>query len=170
MGVNVKLWGVVAASVGLAAIVLGFTWLRPSEEERVRLVLQRFARVVAVKPSENVITRAGRVKSELKELVADDVYADVSGAPVRVTNRVDLTEKVMSAPAMFSSAECELTNIVIKVDDSAMSAKVDATARLTGNRTRDGERNADSRGVHFLLRNDGGWKITTIDVAGPKTD
>jgi hypothetical protein len=35
---------------------------------------------------------------------------------------------------------------------------------------RGGERKIDKRPVHFLLRNDSGWKITTIDVATSRAD
>jgi hypothetical protein len=163
-----KKWAIVAACAAAAAIALWLTLFRPSEEERVRQVLNRFAKAVAVKADDNILARAGRVKSELKETVADDVYVDVSDFSIRVSNRAALAEKAIQAGAVFTSADCELTGMTIKVDDSATSAKVDALALVTGERG--GERKIDKRPVHFLLRKDGAWRITTIDVAAPSRD
>jgi hypothetical protein len=35
---------------------------------------------------------------------------------------------------------------------------------------RGGERRVDKRAVHFLLRQDGGWRIMAVDVAAPQRD
>jgi hypothetical protein len=66
---------------------------------------------------------------------------------------------------MFSSADCELTNTRLQIDDGATTAKVDALAVFTG--VRGGDRRIDRREVHFLLRKDGHWRVTTIDVRAP---
>ena len=163
-----KKWAIVAACAAVAAVALWLTVFRPSEEDRIRKVLDRFTKAVAVKQDDNILSRAGRVKSELKETVADDVYVDVADFNVRVTNRKDLAENATKAGLMFTSADCELTSMTIKVDDSATTAKVDALALVTG--SRNGERQVDKRPVHFLLRKDGSWKITTIDVATARQD
>jgi hypothetical protein len=163
-----KKWAIVAACAAVAAVALWLTVFRPSEEDRIRKVLDRFAKAVAVKENDNIISRAGRVNSELKETVADDVYADVGDFNVRITNRKDLAENATKAGLLFTSADCELTAMTIKVDDSATTAKVDALALVSG--SRNGERKVDKRPVHFLLRKDGSWKITTIDVATARQD
>jgi hypothetical protein len=163
-----KKWAIVAGCAAVAAVALWLTVFRPSEEDRIRKVLDRFAKAVAVKQDDNIISRAGRVNSELKETVADDVYVDVADFNVRVTNRKDLAENATKAGLMFTSADCELTSLIIKVDESATTAKVDALALVTG--SRNGERKVDKRPVHFLLRKDGSWKITTIDVATARQD
>ena len=41
-----KKWAIVAGCAAAAAVVLWFTLFRPSEEERVRKVLDRFAKAV----------------------------------------------------------------------------------------------------------------------------
>ena len=163
-----KKWAIVAGCAAVAAVALWLTVFRPSEEDRIRKVLDRFTKAVAVKHDDNILSRAGRVKSELRETVADDVYVDVADFSVRVTNRKDLAENATKVGLFYSSADCELTSMTIKVDDSATTAKVDALAVVTGERG--GERKVDKRPVHFLLRNDGTWKITTIDVATSRTD
>lgn len=163
-----KKWAVAGACAAVAAVVLIFTLTRPSDEDRVRQVLERFAKSVAVKEDDNILSRAGRVKSELKETVADDVYVDVADLNIRVTNRQALAESAVKASVVFTKADCELTGMTIKVDDAGATAKVDALAIVTG--TRGGERKIDKRPVHFLLRKDGTWKITTIDVAQTRGD
>jgi hypothetical protein len=163
-----KKWVVAGACAAIAVVVLVVTLTRPSEEDRIRQVLERFAKAVAVKADDNILARAGRVKSELKETVADDVYVDVADLNIRVTTRQSLADSATKAALAFSSADCELTNMNIKVDDSATTAKVDALALVTG--LRGGERKIDRRPVHFLLRKDGSWKITTIDVATSRAE
>ena len=165
---GMKKWAVAGACAAVAVVVLVVTLTRPSEEDRVRQVLERFAKAVAVKEDDNILARAGRVKSELKETVADDVYVDVADLNIRVTNRQALAENATKASLAFTSATCELTSMTIKVDDSATTAKVDALALVTGQRG--GDRKIDKRPVHFLLRKDGTWKITTIDVATSRPD
>jgi len=163
-----KKWAIVAGCAVVAAVALWLTVFRPSEEDRIRKVLDRFTKAVAVKQDDNIISRTARIKSELKETVADDVYVDVADFSIRVSTRKDLAENAVKAGLVFSSADCELTSMTIKVDDSATTAKVDALALVTGERG--GERKVDKRPVHFLLRKDGTWKITTIDVASSRPD
>jgi hypothetical protein len=158
-----KKWAIVAGCLAAAAVALWLTVFRPSEEDKVRRVLDRFAKAVAVKQDDNVLARMGRLKSELKETVADDVYVVVPDLNIRVTSRATLVEDAAKAGLVFQTADCDLTSLTIKVDDSATTAKVDALALVTG--TRGGERKVDKRPVHFLLRKDGEWRITTIDVA-----
>jgi hypothetical protein len=163
-----KKWAIVAGCAAAAAVALWLTVFRPSEEDRIRKVLDRFAKAVQVKPDDNILARSGRLRSELKDTVADDVYVDVSDLNIRVTNRAALVENATKAGLVFQSADCSLTGMTIKVDENATTAKVDALAVVTGERG--GERRVDKRPVHFLLRKDGDWHITTIDVATARTD
>jgi len=158
-----KKWAIVAGCAAAAAVVLWFTLFRPSEEERVRKVLDRFAKAVVIKSDDTILSRTGRLRAELKATVTDDVYVDVSDLGIRVTSRAALVEDATKAGLVFQSADCSLTGMTIKIDASASSAKVDALAVVTGERG--GERRVDRRPVHFLLRKDGDWRITTIDVA-----
>jgi hypothetical protein len=163
-----KKWAIVAGCAVAAAIAVWLTVFRPSEEDRIRHVLDRFAKAVAVKKDDNILSRAGRLRSELKETVADDVYVDVPDFNIQVTSRATLVEDATKAGLVFTSADCELTGMTIKVDEAATTAKVDALALVTGERG--GERRVDKRPVHFLLRKDGTWRITTIDVASARQD
>lgn len=152
----------------VAAVVLVVTLLRPSEEDRVKKTLDRFAKVVAVKSDDNVLARAGRLRSGLAEIVDNDVRVDVPDLAMRFTGRDKLVEGAMKAALLYSSADCQLTSVSVVIDESATTAKADALAIVTG--IRGGERKLDRRNVHFLLRKDGDWRITTIDVASPTAE
>jgi hypothetical protein len=155
---------VACALVGLVAIYV--TIFRGSDEDRIRETLTRFARAVEVKQDDNILSRAGRIKSQLKEIVDDGVRVDVSELGIGVTGRAKFVEDATKAGLVFTSAACEFVGTTIKIDEARTTAQVDTTAVVTG--VRGGERRIDRRSVHFLLRNDGGWRITTVDVAPPQ--
>lgn len=163
-----KTWAIVAGCAIVGAVALWLTVFRPSEEDKIRKALDRFVRAVAVKPDDNIIARTGRLKTELKDTVSDDVYVVVPDLGIRVIGRPLLVENATKAGLVFQTADCDLTGMTIKVDDAATTAKVDALAVVTG--TRGGERKIDKRAVHFLLRKDGDWRITTIDVAASREE
>jgi hypothetical protein len=164
-----KKWAVAAGCAAVAAVVLYVTFFRASDEDRIRGVLDRLAKAVAVKRDDNAIARAARVKSELKELVTDDVRADVSELRVGVTGRAKLVEDATKLGLVYQEASVSFTNAVIKIDDAKTTAKADVTGVVTA--TSGGERKTDKRDVHFLLRKeDGAWRVTTIDVMEPRTE
>lgn len=151
----------------VAAVVLWFTIFRPSDEARIQKTLDRLAKAVSVKADDNVLARAGRLRSELKEITTDDVSVDVPEISLRVFGREKVVDGATKAQMVFNSAAVELTGMTIKIDDAKTMAKADGIAFVTGDRG--GERKIDKRDVHFLLRNDDGWRVTTIDVR-PRQD
>ncbi len=155
---------VAASCVLVFAIALWFTFFRASEEDKVRRTLDRFVEVVRVKPGDNLLARAGRLRSGFKELVSEDVHVDVPDLGIRLTSRDKLAEGATAAAAAYTSADATLTNVRIRIDESNTTAKADVLLLMTAERG--GDRRVDRRDVHFLLRNDDGWKITTIDAAG----
>ena len=160
---------VAAACAAVALVAIGFTIFRASDEDRIRDVLARLAKAVAVKQDDNILSRNGRIKSELKELVSDMVTVDVAELPnVRITGRPELAEKATQLGAVYASASVELTAMTITIDPNGDNAKVDGVAVLTG--ARGGERRADKRDVHFLLHKDGTWRVTSIDVLAPRQE
>lgn len=159
---STKRWAVAAGCALVAAVVVWFTLFRASEEDRINATLRRLVKAVMVKEGDNVISRTARIKSELREAVDDDVRVDVPDLGIRVTGRQALVEKAAQAGLFFSSADCELVGSRIQIDESATTAKVDTTAVFTG--VRGGERRVDRRDVHLILRKDGDWRVTTIDV------
>lgn len=157
-----KRWMVAAGCAVIGAIVLSLTLFRTSEEDQIKKTLDRLVKTVMVKEGDNIISRTARIKSEMAEIVDDDVRIDVPDLHIATTGRKDVVEKAAQAGLMFSSADCELTNMKIQIDEGATTAKVDALAIFTG--VRGGDRRVDRREVHFLLRKDGHWRVTTIDV------
>jgi hypothetical protein len=160
-----KKWTVAGACALIASVVVWVTFFRASEEDRIKQTLGRLVKAVMVKEGDNIITRTARIRSELKEVVDDDVRVDVPDLLIASTGRAAIVEKAAQAGVMFTSADCDLTNMKVAVDDSASTAKVDALAVFTG--VRGGDRRVDRRDVHFLLRKDGQWRVTTIDVRAP---
>lgn len=155
-------WLVAAACAAVAAVVLYFTFFGKSDEDQIRKALTTLTKAVAVRENENPIARLGRIKSDLKDVVADDVSVDVRELDIRVTGRPKLAENATQVAAVYTSASCDVGGLTIKIDPTGNSAKVDGVAELSG--VTRGERRSDRRDVHFLLRKDGGWKITSIDV------
>jgi hypothetical protein len=94
--------------------------------------------------------------------VDDGVRVTVPELNVRSSGRTQLEDDAARAGLAFSEAECEFGSVAIKLDEGATFATVDAIAVVTG--VRGGERKVDRRDVHFLVRKDGDWKITSIDV------
>lgn len=161
-----KKWGVIAGTAVVALVVLYVTLFRKSDEDRIREVLDRFTRAVAIKSDDNPLSRMARVKSELAETTTDDVFVVVPDLGVRVAQRAALVERATQASALYQSASCELVSMNVKLEENAATATVDATAIVTG--SRGGERRVDRRPVHFLLRKDDVWRIATIDVAASR--
>lgn len=159
---STKRWTVAAGCALVAAIVVWLTLFRASDEDRIGKTLSRLVRAVMVKEGDTIISRTARIKSELKDTVDDDVRVDVPDLGIRVTGRKALVEKAAQAGLFFTSADCELVGSKIQIDESATTAKVDTTAVFTG--VRGGERRVDRRYVHLILRKDGDWRVTTIDV------
>jgi hypothetical protein len=152
----------------LAAIALYFTFFSASPEDRVRKTLSEFAAIVSVKDGDTLISRTARLRSRLKDVVDDDVRVDVDELRIDVRGRRDLEDAAIKTGLMFQSADCVFAKLAIKLDAPETLATVDGVALVTA--LRGGERKVDERAVHFLLRKDGAWRITTIDVAPPKNE
>ncbi len=163
-----KRWGVAAACAVVAAIVLYVTVFHASDEDRIRQVLARLAKAVAVKEDDNILARNGRIKSELKDIVTDLVSVDVAELNLRVTGRPDLAENATKIGVVYASATVDFTQMAMTIDEASASAKVDCVAIVTG--SRGGEKRSDKRDVHFRLHKEGSWRITTIDVLPPRTE
>ncbi len=150
-----------ASLVAIVALVVFLT--RPSDEQRVKATLDRLVAIVSVKEGDTVLSRAARVRSGAKEIVDDGVRLEVPDLQLRVTGREAFVDGATKAGLLYNSATAELVSVDVKLDEAKTTAKVDATALVTG--LRGAERRVDKRRVHFLLRKDGDWKVTTIDVA-----
>jgi hypothetical protein len=144
----------------LAAIVYLAT--RPTEEERIKKTLGRLVTAVMVKEGDNVLSRTARINSTLADVADEDVRVDVPDLGIAARGRSAIAQRAAQAGVVFQSADCELLQMNIAIDEAKTTAKVDALAVFTG--VRGGARRVDRRDVHFLLRSDGGWRVTSIDV------
>jgi hypothetical protein len=160
-------WIIAVACALVASVALYLTFFHTSEEERIRKVLDDLTKVVAIKEGDTILTRTARVRSGLQPIVDDDVRVNVGELNIDVRGRAKLEEDAIKVGLLYQNGDCDLTNVRIKLDPQATVATVDAVARVTA--SRGGERQVDQRDVHFLLRKDGDWKISTIDVA-PRRD
>lgn len=153
-------WGVVAGCVLVGALALYLTLFRTSDEDRVRAVLQRFTAACAIKADDNALARAGRLRSTFAETTTADVRVDVDEPRLALAGRDALVEAGTRAPAVYGQASIELGAVRVRVDEGKVMATADALALLRG------PDRSEKREVHFLLRNDGGWRIATVAVAG----
>jgi hypothetical protein len=163
-----KKWAVVVACAAVASVALWLTFFRASEEDQIRKTLGELAKIVAVKEGDTILSRTARLRSRMKDVVDDDVRVNVSELNLDVRGRHKLEEDAAKVGLMYQSADCDFSNLSIKVDPQGTVATVDAVAVVTA--SRGGERKADKRDVHFLLHKDGGWKVSTIDVATLKPE
>ncbi len=163
-----KKWHLVLGCAAVASIALWLTFFRASEEDQIKKTLGELARIVAVKDGDTLISRTARLRSQLKDVVYDDIRVDVSELNLDVRGRQKLEDDATKAGLVFQRADCTLVNLSIKVDPAGTLATVDGVALVTA--VRGGERRVDKRDVHFLLRKDGAWKVSAVDVAAPKQD
>ncbi|MBX3219470.1 MAG: hypothetical protein KF795_03055 [Labilithrix sp.] len=163
-----KRWMVALACAAVAAVALWVTFFRASEEDRIKQTLAELATIVAVKDGDTLLSRMGRLRSRMKEVVDDDVRVHVAELNMDLRGRHKFEEDATKAGLVFQSADCTFANLSIKVDPDGTVATADGIALVTA--VRGGERKVDKRDVHFLLRKDGSWKISTIDVAVPAAD
>mgnify|MGYP001156165517 CR=1 FL=1 len=161
-------WMVALACAVVAGVALYLTFFRSSDEERIRKVLGELVEAVAIKDGDTIISRTARVRSGLRKIVDEDVRVNVAELSIDVRGRDKLEEQAIKVGLLYQSAACSLASMSIKLDPQATVATVDAVALVTA--TRGGERQVDKRDVHFLLRKDDDWKISTIDVAPRRDD
>ncbi len=165
-----KKWLPIAlACAAVAGVAIWLTLFRSSDEDRVKKTLADLATIVSVKDGDTIISRTVRLRSRLKEVVSDDVSVRVDELGMDVRGRQRLEDDAAKAGLVFQNADCTFVTTKMQIDPAATIAQVDATALVTANRG--GERKVDKRDVHFLLRKDDGtWKVSTIDVATLRRD
>ena len=159
---------VAIACAAVAGVALWLTFARGSDEDRIRKTLDDLGAIVAVKDGDTVLSRVGRLRSRMKDVVVDDVHANVSELGIDVRGRSKLEDEAARGGLIYSRAGVTFSAVSIKLDPAGTVATVDALAVVTAERG--GERRAEKRDVHFLFQKDGDWKISTIDVAARKDD
>jgi hypothetical protein len=157
--------------LAIAAVLLGLAGLayalfaRPSEEERIRSVLDRLARAVSVEPAEtNALLRAARLRKELGELLTDDVDVSIPELSASTRGRESVTAIAARAGSLYGSAEISLSAVDVKLDANETRASVRSIATLSAIQGNEAQR--DRRVVRFgLVKQDGGWRVDSVAVA-----
>lgn len=162
-----KAWIATGVCAVIGVIALCFTFFGSSPEDRVKQTLGELAKIVSVKEGDTILSRTARLRSRMKEVVDDNVFVNVAELGIDVRGRRQLEDAAAKAVVMYQSADCLFTKLVIKIDEPQVIANVDGVALVTAQQG--GERKIDERAIHFLLRKDDGvWRVTTIDVAPKK--
>ena len=157
-----KKWLVTAAILLVTIGVVVYVVVAPSEEQKIRKVVQRLARTVEPHPSANPILEFARIKSEFDELLTERVEVAIPELCDIPSARKDLAQAAVQAGSRFGVADIELIDIVIKVDDAKLRADVDTTASF---RRSTSALSREERRVHFSLRNDDRWRVSSINVS-----
>ncbi len=162
-----KSWllGVVALVVVLGGVV-AWTILRPSDEAKIRKVLERLVHAVEPRPNANPVFELGRVKGEFSEILTERVEVsipDIGGVP---SGRNELAQAAVAAGGRFGVGDLELSVSEIKLDEAHTRADVDSIVRM---KRQGSALTREERRVHFSLRNDDGWRVTSVNVSAAAT-
>jgi hypothetical protein len=157
-----KKWLIPAVLAVVTAVVVAVVVLMPSEEQKVKKTIERLALTVAPRPQANPAFELARINDAYKDILADRVEISIPEVPSGIPgSRRALAELTMTMGARYGEADVDVSDVTVKLDDSKTTAQVDCTAEL---RERGGSRR-EKRRVHFALRNDDHWRITSINVA-----
>ena len=158
--------GVVAGVViAIYAIFFGST-----DEDRIRELLERLERAVAVHSDEtNVIVRGARVRKAFKEIFSKDVRFQVPDFQSAGQSRRALVGLATQAPRLYRNATVDLGGLSVKVDEKGESSTAFGQAVVVGVR-QNGTAERDSRTISLRLdKMDGDWRIVQVDVS-PRTN
>lgn len=145
------------------AIGIWALFFRGSDDDLVRKTVRRATDAVAVKPGDNPVLRATRVRSELLEVLAPEVSASIPELGDLGHGRDPLIGAAVAAAQAWQQADIGVTFARVQIDDGK-SAFVDLSATLTATRP-GGSSERDQRRCSLRLeKRDGAWRITEITV------
>jgi hypothetical protein len=161
---------IVGALLVAVAAVVYFAFFAGSDEEKIRKVIGRLSHAVELRADDsNALVRIARARGELDEVLDADVHVSIAELPGGGARhgRAEISELAAQATMAFRTAEIDVHDLDIKIDQGHTTAKVAGSATLRGT-TRSGEGRRDERSVDFLLRKDGGsWRVTSVTVWPP---
>lgn len=155
---------IAGAIAAILAAAIYFVFFAGTDEEKIRGAIERLAKAVQVTADDgNPILKTARVRSELAAVLTDDAHVTVPELGTK-QGRDSIAEMAVQGSLAYRSAEVDMHDLQIKLDDAKTTAKVGARAHLRAT-TRAGEEQRDQRAVDFLLRKtEGRWKIASITV------
>jgi hypothetical protein len=157
-----KKWLIPAICALVAVVVVAIVVFTPTEEDRVKQAVTRFAKVVEPRPNENPAFALGRINDTFKEVLDDRVEIAVPELPEIPADRKSLAQLAMQGGARYGEVSIEVSDVRVKIDEGKTRAQVDCVAEL---REKGGQGRRDRRRVSFGLRNGDRWRITSIHVA-----
>lgn len=156
-------------AIGAALCLAALAWalLGDSDEEKIRARLHQVAHAVGSKQGENLAFRALRLKSALQESLEPTVL--FTAPELRASKGLqELTQLAAGAPRMFGDFDLSISDAEITIDEATQHATVVAEATLTG---LSDQLRREARRVRFTLRkNDGEWRVSTIDAEANTTE
>ncbi|MFI5300655.1 MAG: hypothetical protein ACHREM_21445 [Polyangiales bacterium] len=157
------------ALLGLALAIpfvgVGVYLLRPTDDEAaIRKALDRLCAAVRVDPAEsNPLARLARVRSELSEIVSENVTVDIPDFPQVTSGRRPLADLATQAGLAYSEAEVALSSVTMRMAPSKKSCAIDATATLTGKGGAGPQREVRRVSLRVDVI-DGNWRVASIAV------
>lgn len=154
----------------LGVAVIAYALLGPSDEDRIRELLDRLAAAVGVDEGErNPLVRHGRLRGEFAEIFAKEASASVPEVGEGLHGRDQLVAAATQVGSVYQSADVGLGDVKVSVDKAGQSAEASATATITGAMHGQPLRR-DERSVRFRIEKiDGDWKIFSVTVQ-PRSD
>lgn len=153
--------------IGLGLVVYAL-FFAEDDADRIRERLEQLEAAVEVKPQENVVIRAARVRKELVEIFVKDVHFEIPELLENQSGRKELIGVASSAPQQFRAARIDTDGLRIDIDDAGESAVCTGNVTLAGVR-QSGEPARDERTVSIRLDEiEGEWRIVSFTVSMPQ--
>lgn len=156
-------------AIGAALCLTALAWalLGDSDEEKIRARLDQVAHAVGSKQGENLAFRALRLRSAFEESLESTVR--FTAPELRASKGLhELTQLAAAAPRRFGDFDVSISDAEIAIDEATQQATVVAEATLTG---LSDQVRREARRVRFTLRkNDGEWRVSSIDAEANATE
>jgi len=153
--------------IGLGLVIYALFFAQ-DDTDRIRQQLEALEAAVEVKPQENVVIRAARVRSAFVEIFSKDVRFEVPELLAGQSDRKELVKVASSAPQQFRSAIIDTDRLQIDVDNAGETAVATGDVTLSGVRL-SGEPTRDERTVSIRFDAiEGQWRIVSLTVSMPQ--
>ena len=157
-----KRWALILIGAMAVSVATWALFFRGSDEDAVRATLKRTADAVRVIDGENPVMRGARVRSELLDVLVDDVAVNIPELTDVTKGRDPLIGVTIAAAQLWSRADVSVTFSRVQIDGDSAFAEVTATLSATRH---EGTSEKDVRKCTFrLLKRDGRFRISEVTV------
>lgn len=146
-----------------ALAALGYYFLRPSDEDRIRSQLATLAKVVAIDPAErDPVARPRRIEAAFDRILLPRVQVEVPEVVEDVYGRDDMADMAASVSGALRSLDVDVGSLRVEVDQKARHARVTGTITLAGTNL-DGGKGSDVRDlVASFQKVDAEWRLAAL--------